>query len=335
MVAKMAIKQAPKVIKMVTKRRKRKARAGVSMDPYMTMIADPCNAELVPGMYGSNQGMLARFKASFAFSEYQAAWGAYKYGYILWYPTFHNATTTSGHANLFFFGSSSPAVTPTLLNYGVFGNSTSASSATDPAYNFVSGDVCQDARTLSACIVSTYTGTTSDAQGLYIPITNFPLTAALSGGTGNAPATVDQLRNYATMQERAATTDEVVWRPSVSSTFYPFSTEGVLVSNGSNSTIPSSSVVANPVGIALVYYNVSALSDYTVTCYKNIEWRAEPTSGLTMQPPKGVDNPARISKALNTLDNKKPFWQTKFGHTTATILRDVVLGGMTAAPLLL
>jgi hypothetical protein len=329
MVSKLALNNAPKLIKMVTQKKKKKPRAKTAgFDSYTTMIADPCNATLVPGMYGSNAGMLARFKSSFAFSEYSSAWGAYTYGYVLWFPTYHNPTTVSGSANLFFFASSSPSTAPTLLNYGVFGNTTSAQSGTDPTYNFVHGDLCQDARTLSACIQSPYIGTTSAAKGLYIPITNMPLSAVLIGGSSGSPPTVDQMRNYATMQERAATTDEVVWRPAVSTPFLSSNFEGITVSNGSNSLISQGTSAVTATGIAIVFYGVSALSDYALTCYKNIEWRSEPASGLTSQPVIGADNPARISSSLAKLDRKKPFWQTKAAKTAGSIITEVALAGI-------
>jgi hypothetical protein len=331
MVAKMAVNQGPKLItKLVkgSKKRKNGKKQMPKMDPYMTMIADPCNASLVPGMYGSNQGMLARFKASYSFAEFNALFASYKYGYVIWYPTYHCPATTTGSANLFFYGASTASAAPTLLNYGVFGATGTAVAGTDPAYNFTNSDTCQDARTLSACITSSYLGTTSAAQGLYVPLTNIPLELPIFGGTGGAPPSVDQLRNYATFQERAATSDEVVWRPSVSSTFFPPARGGLTTSSGSSTTMGEANIVSNPMGIAILFYGVSALSDYTVTCYKNVEWRAEPSSGLTFQPPVGVDSPVKITNALNKLDKSKPFWQTKTFRNAAIAISETALAGL-------
>jgi len=326
----MAVRQAPKIIKAVVKRKKTtKKPPTAKFDAYATMIADPCNAVLVPGMYGSDAGMLARFKSTYAFSAYNASWAAQPFGYVLWFPSYHNPTTTSGPANFFMFAAATSGTSPTLLNYGVFGaGATTASSVTDPAYNFVNGDTAQDARTLSACLTTSYIGTTSNAKGLFIPLTNVPLTAVLQGGTVNAPPTFDQLRNYATMQERAATTNEVIWRPSVNTPFTDDGLSGITVTNAANAVTNISAEVTPPMGIGFVLYGVSAMSDYTISAYKNIEWRAEPASGLTIQPPRGVDNPARISAALTKLDKKRPNWQTQAMHTAGTILTDVVLAGM-------
>jgi len=296
------------------------------------MLMDPCNATLVPGMYGSSYGLLARFRNVNNFDSY---FSGSKCGFVIWFPSYHGTTPAiSGNASFFQFGAATSSGAPTLNNYGLSGgNSASyAKSFLDPAHVFVESATCQDARTLSACLRVTYTGTTSNAQGIIVPLTNIPLTTLLYGGVGSAPPTIGELMQYGTNEKRAIGTYEVKYRPQPTGVgFIDTASPCVDVNSGSPSTIPSSTANVPPTGIGFVFLNVDKLSDFSISAYKNVEWRPEPTSGLVSSAPRGVENPSILSKSLNYLDSRFPGWQSQMADRAFDIVSDglssMVLGG--------
>jgi len=298
------------------------------------MIADPCNAKLVPSIFGSNYGLLARFRRNYTFP---APYSTAAYGYVLWFPSAHNNLITSigtySTGNFFVFGAGSPSFAPVLLDYGYTSTTnTNAQSFKDPAYDFVNGDTCADARTISACLKLTYTGAQSACKGLIAPITNLPLSVALYGGTGGAPPSIDQMLTYTTQQHRPLEDSEAVWRvDATDSTFKSTVTPVIESGSGVPATLSSAAEVRPPTGIGFVFYNVTSAADFNIAAFKNVEWRSEPSSGLTLQQPTGSENPSYIASAMNFLDSRFPGWQQKTKDTAINVLgnalTNMALGG--------
>jgi len=313
---------------------KRRTKASSPAGMHAKMIADPCNSMLVPGLYGANSGLLARFRSQLAFPEQFRA-QSFTYGYILWFPSLHNNATSDSNVrgSLYIFGSPDAGTNPTLLNYGVNNASVgSAQTLADPAFAFVDSDLCADARTLSACLKLTYTGSQSGCKGLVAPLTNVPLSVVLQGGSGGSPPKISELLNYTTVQGRPLDDHEAVWRPDPSdNTYKPTAVPLIQSVSGTNSLFYASIEPRPPTAIGFVFYNVSQLTDFNISAFKNIEWRPEPFSGLTAQAPSGSDNPGVIAKAVSLLDNNFPGWQTKVKDTAINVvgnaLTKMVLGG--------
>lgn len=299
------------------------------------MINDPCNATLVPGIYGSSYGLLARFRnVNMMATPFEGA----QYGYVVWFPSYHNnlsseAAGITNPLNFVYWASDNPAVQPSLVNYGInYNDAVTAHSFADPAFSFVSGDTCQDARTISACMRITYTGNTSDGRGIIAPLKNVPLTAVLNGGSGGNPPSINDLLRYSTAEKRGTETQEVKWRPTPLDARFRDSRSSLIdPTAGSPTSISNQASADPPVGIGFVIYNVLAMSEFSISTYKNIEWRPEPVSGLVSQTPTGVENPTFLSKALTTLDRLAPNWQTSMKDAAISMaqnaLTNLVLGG--------
>lgn len=320
-------KKAPK------KKRARGGRRG--MDPYAAMVSDPCMATQKPGLYGSTQGMIARFHQPYDMSA-NATWGTNDFGYAVWFPSYHAPGGANGKmaTNFFYWTSPNATTQPVLVGYGALplADTTTAKGFIDPAYNFVAGDVCQDARTLSACMKLSYAGSTSQAQGFVYPITNLSISTLLYGGTFDNPPTVQQMLAICTTNKRADGIAEVVWRPSPEAFNFRNEVDGVASCNATNSPSVSSFVTGYPpMGIGFVFYGVNNVSNFIIDCYKNVEWRSEPISGMTQVIPRGIDEPSILKQATNYLDRYAPGWQTtakeSMGNLLTQAFSQIALGG--------
>lgn len=319
-----------------SKRKKnRSQKSRVALSPFAKLVADPCNSKLVPGLYGSTEGMLGRFINDVTV---KSAYSALKFGYIVWFPTFHNdqdvSTSTQTCLNTIMWASSNASAIPALNDYGRGNTLLTAVSYPDPCYNFIKGDVCQDARTLSACLEVEYSGTTSGGQGLVGTLTNVPVSALLYGGTGNTPPSVTMMMQYCNQKTRAVDREIVKWRPKIGDASFRDDINGPIMtanSAGGITSIPSYSNDDAPTGIGFVFYNVTALSDYLITATKNIEWRPEVGSGLSQMPPTGTTSPGILNGILKSLDDNYPGWQVKMAQGSASLLVNAVaqmaLGG--------
>jgi len=310
----------------MTKKKDKKSKpkkAGMKMDPYARMINDPCNATLKPGLYGSNYGLLARFHNRFTINQITSGWNTSTSGWVIWFPSYHNSlnasTTSNAPVNLVAFGGGGQ---PTIADFGKAGISTTAGSFNDPAASFVASDTCMDARTLSACMKITYTNTTSGAKGLVFPLTNIPIEAILFGGTGDLPPTVSQLAQYSTVMARAVDSFEVKWRPSMEATFRAEDEGCINPSSTSTGNTTLSSYVRHSgvFGIGFAFDNITAISDYVIDCYKNIEWRPEPNIGMPQQQPTGTENPGYITRAVQFLDRANPDWQMQMASSATQLV---------------
>lgn len=322
----------------------RKSRATLPRDPYSSMLLRPCTSTLVPGIYGSNMGLLARLKREFqlAYPAVQTA----KYGYVVWFPSEHcefnsNNTTGTKRVNLVQWSSNNPSIAPTLANYGradPVTNSNTAISYTDPAYPLIEGDTAIDARCLSACMRIAYVGSQSNASGMICPLHNVPPTLLLEGGTGNTPATVIDLKVYAEEGMRALDTTEIIYRPTAETMNFrdtnlgPFDPSATV--NGPT-TVSGFAERMPPNGFGFVYWGINNPLDILVTLYKNVEWRPEPILGLNQVTPTGMDNPSLIARVITRLDTQFPGWQSRLitdtSQALANQLSKLALGGASMA----
>lgn len=296
-----------------------KSGASVMKGDYTAMLNDPCQANLVPGFYGSAEGYLARFHSVVTPHDIASGVG----GAILWIPDYHcigpvGATETR-------YNMLSVAVTDNSANFNIDGYGTPATvqsrAVVDPAYSFASGTTCGDARTISACMRLTYLGTMSNARGM-VGVIDVPFSVLedrIRGGTlsVNSLFTVSQL-----VQRLPLDPLEQKWTPSQGSDTFkgPGDTAGlradfcVAVSGGVFS-LGDSVANFNPRIIGFVWKGtgtgVTLGSELQFDCYKNIEWRPEAASGLTVPTPTRthVIPPAQI--ALSALDSNLPGWRSK------------------------
>jgi hypothetical protein len=320
-------------IKSAPRKRKQKA---PSLSPVAALLNNPCGAPIPSGFFGDDSGYHMRLRSTAGINIYNN--NNHKYGYIVWFPDYHcssnNGGTTAKNANLFQWCSLDSTSTPTFTSMGTQVTTTTTpttiSSLEDPAYDFVVGTTCQDARTFAACMKVRYTGPTSSAKGNIFPLTNVPLELLLE-----APS-VSQLMAYANRDVRCDDTLEIKFRPiGRASGNYHKSTAGALrVVNAANAEVPASTEQVAPIGIGFVWRDISDANDLTVDYYKVIEWKPEPGSKIPSKPPRNGFTTELVRSGINALDRNMPGWDTVVGSiagpamgSLATILRRVVLSG--------
>lgn len=279
------------------------------------MVADPCGAALLPGIYGTSEGIMSKVKSSF-FDGSQGACG-----YVLWNPDWHNGGTDSNaqFANLFTWvhdDSSSRPLNTDLAPYGTGTrfdvNSPTAYGDRDPAYNFVNENLVQDARTISACIDLTYFGAMYEAEGEITFINNLPATAIVDVGEVSS-ASVDELFQWSGNAQRLGVdTLTNKWRPTAEDVFYD--NEANFVNLGtpgtSGSFLDPVAVTRGPhlFGFAFRGLSTDQTNKLRYNLSKIVEWRAKPSSGLAQTNVKAT-GVSTMGKVLKDLDATFPGWQ--------------------------
>ena len=273
------------------------------------MVADPCGAELVPGIYGSTQGMLGRFKTSIHPGT-PAAGLPQTCGFILWCPDFHLDGSSSPGGNLFIWRSSGSDLRPlndAVFPFGSDGPDTVKTTQTlkDPAAAFLATDTVADARVVSACAQLTYTGAMVNSAGEIGYLQNFPAQQLLAGGGGSQVMSVDELFVYANVKKRIGVdTHELIYRLNDGSSDHFRSEDDLLVEvpGGTPSTISDSAAALSPYCFGFVWRGSLTQFDATFDFVKAIEWRAEASSGLT-QTPVRTHGPSQVGTVNRILDD--------------------------------
>lgn len=314
------------------------------------MVADPCSGPLVPGLYGSASGMLARLKRSEALSSHVHGSSS---GYVLWDPDFSNQKNVvfpKAKGNLVVWLSDDPSQNPVNTTAEPYGNgnhnapepSNTAEFLADPAANLLESDIVSDARPLAACLQLTYTGTLLNAAGEICFITNLPAASVLNGGTGNVPLNVNDLFAYAPHKERfSPETHEVKFRPGDASKFYRNEEDALFsfpVASGAATGPTAVTEVAEgfvPKVIGFAWRGLTPGSSLTYDVIKNIEWRAETGSGLG-QMTEMHSGPSQAPVVNAYLDSHpKHNWFGRIGHAMSTgfgIANQMASLALSAAP---
>lgn len=331
--------------KKATKPRKNKS---TTSDPILRLIADPCNAPLVP-FYGGQSGYLSRTAQNYSLQQVLGTGSTIgTNGYVVWFPQYHCDPVDGNVVNFYCYattGVGGPGLAGSLWN----GTSTSgvATAATayagnqlahifDPAYAFLRNGIAEDARTLSACLQVIYQGTTSASQGMFYPLTNIPLDSVFNGGgnPGTIPS-VNQILRYAGTGQRVTDRFEVRFTPDQVSMQFQDALYGPLLRT-SNTTAPSGdgaiARTAQPLGFGFAFTNLGVASDYQMFATKNYEWRPKMNVGLTASTSnQNIADPTFVQRAVRTLDATNPHWRTQAMKTSADILisglQSLVLSG--------
>lgn len=291
----------------------------------MAMVSDPCNSTLVPGLYGDQEGMLARVRQTI----FDRGTPTNTCGYVLWAQDYHcmpnSGAAAVGPANLFTWTSSDPGLVPANTTVNPFGSATdpfqaamvTAHAANDPAGQLLQRDIVQSARTLSACLQMTYTGRMADSSGEFCFIEALPASALAGNDTiGGDPVSVNQLFNYSTKYERLGTdTVENICRPDDLGEIFRGPELGVIDVNTPGTISPSliEAKIQAPTffGVAWRGLDTADASPLSFILTKNIEWKPAPLSGLAHAPPRQINNTSVAHKTTNALDMYMPNWATR------------------------
>lgn len=310
-------------------RRRRAPQAETTIESYAAMLADPCNAPLLPGIYGTQEGLLARVKSTLS----NDAPATQTCGFVLWAPDYNNdpleADTHTGYsyANIVYnYGddAAAPMVNDLVNPYG-FSTDPSADSAfvkgiQDPAADLLKSTIVSDARTIGSCITMTYTGALINSGGQYAQLTAIPLTTMLHGGPANAPPSINDLFKYATTTGRIGEEKiEIKGRPDDSSNIFRSNESGPLVSEfiGGAQVRPTflstESKTVEPVFFGVVWRGLptGVTNPMVFDLLKSIEWRPETASGFTQVPKHAYHAQPQAVKATMLLDRTRPHWATK------------------------
>lgn len=309
------------------------------------MIANPCTADLVPGIFGTSEGFLARVHDShaalFTPSTLEEKAGA-SCGYLLWCPKYHNTIAHEESEVKFslvgWAGAESWSV-PKNLAGNAFGSQESfdgsffygtAARFPDPAAKLIGPEnaIVADARTVSACMKMSYYGKMSDASGQVAFIHNIPA-RELIGGNNGLPLTVDDLfRLSSTTQRLGVDTFEIAYRSHepTAATFhdtgdacYAFPT-----ANNAPTTQDISAEIAGPHVFGFAWRGLSAPSPLEFNLYKNLEWRPSGTSGFTAMIPRTINSTNVIAEVHKKLDATHPSWANRVLDSASTLASEVV-----------
>lgn len=299
--------------------RKKAGVFGPTILSYARMIADPCSAQLVPGLYGSEEGFLGRFKKSYPLPAVTGA----TCGYVLWAPNYHlagvNGGVAGGFGNIFIYQTTVPSYVPsnsTAVN-GAFGaglttSTITASTIADPCYNFINGNTARDARLVSACIRSDYLGAMSDVSGQVVMVENLMLADLVD----QLPSVNELFDYYGKTHRVSLDTSEVVYRPEVTGLERFLDPEDhalVIGATGAASAVGNDAHHFQPTVFGFAWRGLPAadLSKITVEFIKNIEWRPETGQGLRGNVPNSITGGVNMQKAaLVALDQTHPGWNT-------------------------
>lgn len=318
-------------------RKMKKSKKAPSSSPVAALINDPCGAKIPDRVYGDDSGYSMRLKLTRTADLYNNT--AHRFGYVVWFPDYHNISrngnATVAGTNFFQWNSTDSQSRPVSLGFGAQSTATTTptttSSITDPAYNFVAGETCQDARTLAACLKVRYVGTTSNARGNFYPLVNVPLELLI-----NDLPNVSEMVQYATQEIRADDNLEIKHRPSTraSGNYHNQRYGPIGCATGVAPSLYASAEAQGPVGIGFVWFDISSPVDVFFDAYKVIEWKPEANSGIPLKPPRGGFTTETVRNAINFLDTRLPGWEavvSSVGGGAAmgltTLLRRVVLGG--------
>lgn len=317
-------------------------------------------------MHGPNNGYLSRMKRFVTLGQpYAQASASATSGYIIWCPRFHSEGSgevsigTGGPnswSNAFVWITSNSsnvpdneASTASAGNSQIYGSAKSASvvpmltsySIADPAAEFVSGGLCQDARLISACMKVTYLGTMNASDGQFCYIKNIPLQQFLydtaAGSNPRGLMSVDRLFEMADSCGRLGLeTHEVRYRDGGGDAdkFIPGEDSGVAIGSITQTDPASPGYISflndavgysnpNVIGFAFRGFSAGQLSKLSIEMYKNFEWRPAANSGVTA-PSATQLGVSKLAPAETWLDRFVPSWETMSGLATHSNLARLV-----------
>jgi hypothetical protein len=293
----------------------RQKRGAMSIKAYADMISDPCNATLLPGINGTEEGILSRLKSTHSLSSTDN-------GYVLWCPTYFG-DENEGKGSIFFFRDQGTTTSPlnTVADpLGSFSTTSTVGNLSQAgAAQFCASATVADARVVSACIRMRYTGKVVDAAGEIAYIENLS-TKALLEGNGGFPVSVDSLFNLSTKVTRLGLdVCEVSYRPDPElADFFKTTNDNAITEGkaGVEETVMSSEALRfGPTWVGFAWRGVG-LQTLAIDAIQNVEWRPEVSVGFVAVPPRTVHETSMIGKATRWLDRNYPGWSVTLGAAT-------------------
>lgn len=290
------------------------------------MVSDPCTASLEQGLYGTEVGILSRYKNTKSTSSVAT------HGYVVWAPSYAGGEHPGVNFCAYRFTSALSDTNPLNTALQPLGQSEVAGWAWKVgASSFVESPLVQEFRTVAACLRAVYTGTTSNCSGRVAMLDNIPADILVR----SVPPSVDNMFSYAASTERTGLDPmEIRFRPSSESSNMRATDTPVYTWPAGAPTVLSDTAHANaPTLIGFAWTGVPSNS-FTFDFIQCIEWKPTPVEGYVESPVRQISDTPLWQKAMKYLDDRFPNWQTRVmgGVANAAMsygsrMANVALGG--------
>lgn len=324
--SKKAKKQAPPKMQVRASKGKSNRTKSNGITRLAAMVADPCSSVLEQGLYGTEVGILSRYKNTKATSSVAT------HGYVLWAPSYAGYDYNGPNFNAYRFTTDDPSTGPVNSALEPLGKTDAAGWAWQVgASAFVQTDLVQEFRTVAACLRAVYTGTTSSCAGRVALLDNIPADLMVR----SLPPSVEQMFSYAAETERTGLDPmEIRFRPSSESSNMRATDTPVFTWPADSRAVLSDTAHANaPTLIGFAWTGVPSNS-FSFDFIQCIEWKPTPIEGYVEAPVKQVSNTPLWQSAMKYLDDRFPNWQTKVmggaanaAMSYASRVANVALGG--------
>jgi hypothetical protein len=283
------------------------------MLPFARMLANPCDATLIPGFNGTDEGILSRLKTTYTYPA-----TANTNGYVLWCPTYVGG---NGHMNcLAEFSNDSSGKTVNTVAAPLGSGGVSGFAIDVGATDFVLSSTVSDFRVVSACIRVTYTGALQASSGLIGYIENLPVDTFLLGQASldECASTDDLLALCSKVTRLGVDTHESRYRPSGASlNTFKQDASGVYtlgVPATSRTTMTNESKRFAPTFHGFVFKGID-MDQLNFEFIQNIEWRPETRAGFVSVVPRQLKADGYKRQVAAWLDSNYPGWATAMAHT--------------------
>lgn len=303
------------------KKRRRRQQQPSEIRAYAAMIADPCNASMVPGFYSTKEGILSKNKTS-----YKCDGGStQKYGYIVWDPERNNFVNAAGVATLNCVIYAPTAATDRPANLSSANNMFGGGSCTVAGQStslqvgataFINTATVSTYRTVGACMRVTYTGKLADLEGRLGWVNGISSDTVLYGGvdagTPDKPVTPAEMLAMCGRTARfSLETQESKFRPSrTSPNLRAEADNGVWNSGLAVETSASADSARHGSTVIGFAWDGILTSQLLFEFIQIIEWVPDLAAGQIVQPPKQVKEEGYYQHVLKFMDDKMPGWRT-------------------------
>jgi hypothetical protein len=258
-------------------------------------------------------------------------------GFILWAPNYHTQNLANNDMSVIIY--SAPLTTTTPLNTtavpygsGAWGTTATTGALDDPCFAFTAGAVCDDARTIAACIKLVYTGKLQDASGMVVPLQGIPLSTVFNPGKGTY-ASVDDLFILGQNSRRLGVEEvEVVFRPGDPGQERFHEANYGPIKQGAAGTAATADAgdvetfIPTCFGFAWRGLQAQQAANFTIEMHKNVEWRPSADTGIPLTPNESV-GPSFMERALRYLDTNYPGWWNKAVHSGVNTVARMAFAG--------
>lgn len=307
--AKKALKK--KKQRNVANQRRRRRNGNNQLNSIAAMVAHPCDADPVQGLYTTSEGFITRLKTCIT-PDY--ATSGFEHGFFLLDLAFAGSNTNR-HFNTIAFSAANETTAIENTNAAPLAASTTSTSLSGHTYrvgagNFVKSSTVASYRVIGACVKVYSTRALSYLDGVVGTIENLTYDTILD----HPPSVSSLFEQSVTTMRTPIEPFELVWRPSqASSKFKADHDSPLLMGNvGVSETVRTSYGASNPTTMmGFVFTGISNPGTLRFEIIQIIEWKPDLQSAINVGIPRQVTPPGYLSRVLSYLDDNYPGWTRK------------------------